>query len=198
MPDTDSFARWQNILTNTSGTTQTFAIDIANNLGSDNDTKITGSSSGSLTPTVADNWIATFQNFSGTSITTSDPRLGHVLQGSGAGTPVAALHFVDGDDNPWWGYHVVLAPGQTKIIMNYVAVQPSKAAAASKAASLAQLASPNALTCMSPQDIAQVANFVAKPQTLVAAPGLNLKLLALLGLFLAGLAALRLRAVRSR
>lgn len=196
VPDADSFARWQNILTNTSGATQTFAIDIANNLGSDSNTTITGSSSGSLTPTAADRWIATFQNYSGT--TSSDPRLGHVLQGSGAGTPVAALNFANGDDNPWWGYTVTLAPGQTKIIMNYVAVQPSKAAAASKAAALSQLTPASSLTCMSAAQVAQVANFVTRQPTLVSAPSLDAKLLALLGLFLSGLAVLRLRAVRSR
>ncbi len=158
VPSNDSFARWQNIVKNNGASPQTVTIVIANNLGSDSNTVITGSSStGTGTPSTADTWVTTFQNYSGT--TSSDPRLGHVLQGTGAATPLAGINFANGDDNPFWGYTFTLAPGQTKIVMNFAVVQPSKAAAAAKSAQLASLSDPNELNCMSSTDQSQVVNF---------------------------------------
>jgi len=158
VPTDDTFSRSLNIVTNISAAPITFSLMTANNLGSDSNTKITGSFTGSLTPTTADKWVTSFQAYSGT--TSSDVRLGHVLQGVTAATPVAALNFVDGDDNPWWGYTVTLAPGQTKIIMNFVTGQASNAAAKSNAARLMTLP-PTSLACMTPTERAQVSNFAA-------------------------------------
>lgn len=158
VPTDDTFSRSLNVLTNTGAVPLTFSLMTSNNLGSDSNTKITGSFSGSLTPTAADKWVTSFQNYSGT--TSPDVRLGHVMQGVTAATPVAALHFVDGDDNPWWGYTVTLAPGQTKIIMNFVTGQPSNAAAKANAARLMTLPA-TSLACMTPTEKAQVANFAA-------------------------------------
>ena len=158
VPSNDSFARWLNTFTNTGATPQTVTPVIANNLGSDSNTVITGSSNtGTGTPTTADTWVTTFQNYSGT--TSSDPRLGHVLQGTGAATPLAGVHFANGDDRPYWGYTFTLQPGQTKTIMNFAVVQPSKAAAAAKSAQLASLSDANELNCMSSTEQSQVVNF---------------------------------------
>ncbi len=158
VPTDDSFSRSMNVLTNTGTVPLTFSLMTSNNLGSDSNTKITGSSTGSLTPTAADKWVTSFQNYSGT--TSSDPRLGHVLQGATAATPVAALYFVDGNDKPWWGYTVTLNPGQTKIIMNFVTALASNAAAKTNAARLMALPA-TSLECMTPTERAQVTNFAA-------------------------------------
>src|ERR1700682_2972769 len=91
VPTNDRFARWLNIFTNTSGSPVTFNMITANNLGSDSNTRIVSSSSGDNVATTADLWVTTFQNFSGT--TSSDPRIGHVMQGQGAPTPVSLIHF---------------------------------------------------------------------------------------------------------
>src|SRR5436305_2229814 len=139
VPTNDQFARWLNIFTNTTGAPITFSADIANNLGSDSATRIVSSSNGNNVAELTDTWVTTFQNYSGN--TSSDPRLGHILQGTGATVPLAAINFADGDDNPWWGYNVTLAPGETKIIMNFVTGQPSKAAANAKSAQIAGLPS---------------------------------------------------------
>ena len=195
IPTDDTFGRWLNIVTNTSGAPITFNLITANNLGSDNNTVIVNDSSGNATPTINDTWVTTFQNFSGT--TSSDPRLGHVLQGSGAATPVSGLSFANGNDNPWWAYTLTLAPGQTKIIMNFVTAQPSKAAAAAKAAALANLTSIGAKECMTAAEKQQVANFRAVPRVeVVPAPGPSMDrmgLLALLGLLCAGVGLVRMR-----
>ena len=161
VPDNDSFARWIDIVHNPGSTTADATLIIANNLGSDNNTVITDDSSGNTTPTTADRWAATFQNYTGS--TSTDPRLGHVFGGVGAPAGLTGLHFQNGDDNPFWGYTLHLAPGQTQIIMNYGVAQPSKADAASKSAQLAQLADTNQLNCMTATQENQVMNFVLTP-----------------------------------
>jgi uncharacterized repeat protein (TIGR01451 family) len=157
VPNNDQFIRWMNLFTNTSGAPVTFTMVTANNLGSDANTLITGSSSGDGAAQVNDTWVATFQNYSGT--TSSDPRIGHVLQGAGAPTPVSNIFFANGNDNPYWTYSITLAPGQTKAILNFATGQGSKAAAAAKATALALLPA-NATQCLSATELGQVTNFI--------------------------------------
>jgi hypothetical protein len=188
VPDNDSFGRWMNYFTNTGATPMTVTAVIANNLGSDSNTVVVTSSNGNATAETTDTWITSFQNYSGT--TSSDPRLGHVLQGLGGSVPLAGINFVNGDDNPFWGYTFTLNPGETKIIVNFVVGQPSKAAAAAKAAQLVALP-PAALQCTTTTEQRQLANFLAA-QPVVTIPtvsGIGLLTLAC-GLALAALAVL--------
>lgn len=157
VPTNDQFIRWMNLFTNTSGSPVTFTMMTSNNLGSDSNTRLVSSSSGDNVAQNTDTWVTTFQNFSGS--TSSDPRIGHVLQGVGALTPVSGVHFADGDDNPFWVYSITLAPGQTKTILNFATGQGTKAAANAKAAALALLPA-NATQCMSATELGQVTNFV--------------------------------------
>ncbi|MDP3696139.1 MAG: hypothetical protein Q8R42_08505, partial [Desulfocapsaceae bacterium] len=156
VPSNDMFARWLNIFTNTGSTPQTLTAVTSNNLGSDTDTKIASSSDGNTTASITDTWVSTFQNYTGT--TSSDPRLGHVLQGPGAPVGLANISFADDEDDPYWAYTFTLKPGETKIVMNFATGQPSKAAANAKAAELAKLPK-KALQCMSPAEKSQVVNF---------------------------------------
>jgi len=191
VPDNDSFARWLNYFTNTGATPQTVTAVIANNLGSDSNTKIVTSSNGNNVAEITDSWVTSFQNYSGT--TSSDVRLGHVLQGPGAAVPLAGIFFMDGNDNPYWGYTFTLAPGETKIIANFGVGQPSKAAAAAKSAELAGLP-PNAVQCLTSVELAQIANF-QPPAPIIQIPalgGLGLFLLAA-GLALAAMTVLAKR-----
>jgi hypothetical protein len=157
VPSNDGFARWLNIIKNTSASTQTVRLQTSNNLGSDAGTRIVTTSDGDTTPELTDTWVTTFQNFSGT--TSSDPRLGHILRGPNGVVGLSAINFVNGDDNPFWRYVFTLAPGQTAIIMNFATGQATRAAAATQAASLANLTNANALACMSAVEIGQVLNF---------------------------------------
>jgi hypothetical protein len=181
VPTNDQFARWLNIFTNTSGAPVTFNMITSNNLGSDSNTVITGSSSGDTAAQTTDLWVTTFQNFTGK--TTSDPRIGHIMQGNGAPTPVSGIFFANGNDNPFWSYTITLQPGQTKIIANFVTGQPTKAAAATQAAAIAAYG-PNEQQCMSVAELAEVTNF-APPGSL---PAMSPWMLALLGVALAGAA----------
>jgi hypothetical protein len=182
VPTNDSFARWLNILTNPTGSPVTLTMVMANNLGSDSNTLITGSSSGDLVATTADTWVSSFQNYSGT--TSTDPRLGHVLWGAGASVPLTGVNFVDGNDRPFWGYTFTLSPGQTRIIMNFVTGQPSKAAANAQAALLAGLLPPASMSCMTLAERFQVANFNANPAPQIPIPALGWQGLLILALLL--------------
>ena len=185
VPDNDEFGRWLNYFQNTSATSQTVTAMFSNNLGSDSNTVITATSSGDLTAGTNDTWIASFQNWSGT--TSSDVRLGHVLQGAtNPAVPLTGVHFVNGDDNPYWGYTFTLAPGETKIIANYVVGQPTQAAVAAKASSLVTLP-PNSLQCTTTAEQQEFANFAAVVP-IATIPTLSETALGTLGLTL-GLAA---------
>jgi hypothetical protein len=168
VPDNDQFARWLNFFTNTGGTPQTVTMVTSNNLGSDTNTVIVDDSGGNTSPDVTSTWVTTFQNFTGK--TTSDPRLGHVLQQTGAPVQLAGIFFQNGNDRPFWGYTFTLAPGETKIIANFGVGEPSKAAANAKAAQLAGSGGlpPNALQCLSTAEQAEIANFNAAPAPPIA------------------------------
>lgn len=181
VPSSDSFARWLNYFTNTTGAPITFNIIIdGDNLGSDGSTQIVTSSNGNAIAEVSDQWVTSMESYSGS--TSSDVRLGHVFQGPGAPVALAGITFVDGNDAPFWYYTMTLAPGQTRIIMNFGVGQPTNAASAAKSAQLAGLASATALSCMSAIEMSQVANFNAQA---VVVPTLGPAALALLGLALA-------------
>ncbi|GEM_PF-1629650 len=157
VPTNDQYIRWTNFFTNTTGAPITFTMVTSNNLGSDSNTVIVSSSSGDAVVTTGDLWATTFQNYSGG--TSTDPRIGHVFQGTGAPTPVSFTNFADGDDNPYWAYSITLNPGQTKAIVNYATGQGSKAAAATQAAAIAAFgAKPQ--QCFSATELGQIVNFV--------------------------------------
>ena len=160
VPKNDHFERTLNIFTNPGATPITATMGTHNNLGSDSNTTITGTSGGTLTPSNSDEWITTFQNFSGT--TSSDPREGHVLQGPGAAVGAQNVTFTNADDNPTWGYTFTVAPGKTVILGNFVVADGTIAASQSDSARLAGLPT-NAVQCMTTDQRAELANFAPPP-----------------------------------
>ncbi len=157
VPTNDRYIRWLDSYTNTTGAPITFTTISSNNLGSDSNTLIVNSSSGDAVAQTTDTWVTTFQNYSGS--TSSDPRIGHILQGVGAATPVSNINFANGDDNPYWVYSITVTPGQTKRIVNFAVGLESKAAANAKSAALA-LFPTGAQQCLSATELSQVVNFV--------------------------------------
>lgn len=196
VPANDEFARWLNIFTNTSNAPVSFNMIVANNLGSDSNTQVVSSSSGDAAAAASDYWVTSFQGFSGT--TSSDPRLGHVFGGPGAPTPMAGINFVNGDDNPTWFYALTLAPGETKIIANFVTAQPSRADAAAKAAELMAFAG-NQTACMTAGEMGQVVNFASavSVEPYVPVPAADRRILAALAVLTAALGLLATRARRA-
>jgi len=120
-----------------------------------------------------------------------------VLAGPGAPTPVSGINFANGDDNPFWSYSMTLAPGETRIIANFVAVQASRADANAKAAELTAFTG-NQTACMTSTELGQVANFVAGTQAPdVPVPATDRRILAALAALTAALGVLALRARRA-
>jgi uncharacterized repeat protein (TIGR01451 family) len=160
VPTNDRFIRWMNYFTNTTGSPITFTMITSNNLGSNTNTKIISSSSGDNLATTADTWVTSFRNFTSVTVgtTSTEPRIGHVLWGPGAATPISNIHFVDGSDTPFWTYSITLAPGQTKAILNFTTGQGTKAAANAQSAAL-DLLPPNATQCLSATELSQIVNF---------------------------------------
>ncbi len=189
VPANDTFARTLNIVTNTGAAAATFNLITSNNLGSDSNTKIVTSSNGNNTAETTDFWITSFQNYSGT--TSSDVRLGHIIQGPGALNPVSFILFPGNPqpDQPYWDYTITLNPGQTKIIMTFVTGQPSNAASAAKSAQIAGLPT-NTLQCLTPAEEAAIVNFAAAANLIPTLGNLGLIVLCLA---LAGFAMMRLR-----
>lgn len=191
VPDSDAFVRWTNIVTNTGGAPVNVSLITSNNLGSDANTTVSTTSDGDAVAEATDSWVASFQAFSGS--TSTDPRLGHVVQNGGGTIPVAGMTFVDGSDNPFWNYAFTLNPGETRLILTYVTGQPTRAAAAAKAAAIA--AAPD-YTCLSSTEIGQIGNFGAggpPPPSIVEVPALSAVGLAALAALLCGAAFLVLR-----
>ncbi len=157
VPDNDAYCRWLNIITNTSTSQQAVTVTIVSQLGSGIDTLIaTTSSAPTATATTADRWVVSYKNY--TAGHSSDPRLGHILQGDNRQVGLAQINFVNGDDKPVWEYSTSIPAGQTYIIMNLVTGQPSIAAAQSQCENLA--ANPQLMTtCMSSTEISEVVNF---------------------------------------
>lgn len=157
VPDNDEFIRWINIVTNTGAGVEAVTLSAASNLGSDTLTVIDTSSDGNATAEATDTWVTSYQDYDSDGLS-SDPRLGHVLQGVGAPVPVSAISMTLGLNTPSWEYAFNLEPGETFIIVNFATGQPSRADAAAQAANLANLAG-QALACLTPTEMAQIVNF---------------------------------------
>ncbi len=160
VPKNDHFERTLNVFNNPGATPITATMSTSNNLGSDNNTVITGTSNGTDTPSNSDEWVTTFQNWTGT--TTTDPRLGHVLQTTGAAVGAKNVTFSNGSDRPTWGYTFTVDPGQTVIVGNFAVADGTIAASKSDSARLAALPA-NALQCMSATDESELGNFATAP-----------------------------------
>lgn len=157
VPDNDEFIRWINVITNTGGAVEAVTVQTSNNLGSDTLTVIDDSTNGNTTAEVTDTWVTTYQDYDSDGLS-SDPRLGHVLQGVGVPVPMTAITMTNGSGDPSWAYTFNLNPGETVVLVNFATGQPSLADAATQSANLANLGG-SALACLTPLEIARISNF---------------------------------------
>src|SRR5262249_16278305 len=114
------------IVTNPTAAPITQELGIFNNVGSDSNT--TTYTTPTLTPR-SHTWIRSFQNFTRTDTTTTDPRLLFVIQGPGSVATPANSHstYANGDDNPNFFYSLTVQPGETQILMLYSGLFASRA-----------------------------------------------------------------------
>lgn len=104
------FARFLDIITNTTAGVLNTTINYDTNLGSDSDTEVLATSSGDLVVDANDNWIVTDDDDAGGD----DPAVVHVFAGPGGLRPTSVSR--DGDDINWQ-FDLTLNPGETQIIM---------------------------------------------------------------------------------
>jgi hypothetical protein len=174
VPSDDHFERTLNVFNNPTGAPITVTMSTANLLASGASTAVTGTSAGGTTAAPGDEWVTTFGSFSGTTSVT--PRLGHVLQTTGAALGAADVDITNGNQNPTWAYTFTVEAGQTVIIGNYAVADATIAASEADSARLAAL-TPTALECMSPTDESELGNFATapaitqQPQSVSATPG---------------------------
>ncbi|MCA1995102.1 MAG: hypothetical protein LDL41_24095, partial [Coleofasciculus sp. S288] len=155
VPEDQSWARFLEIVTNTSSSTVNYTVDLYTNLGSDDSTVLVETSSGDTVFDTEDNWLVT-DDFDGGG----DPTMLHVIAGEDGIRPNAAsLSF----DNLNYQYNLTLAPGETQIVMHFAAQNPDQATALAKAPQLDDLEL-DALEGMSEEELQQVVNFATTPQ----------------------------------
>lgn len=157
VPEDDAFIRFLSIVTNTGNANENVIVAIKSNVGSDAATRIFRTSDGDTTVDPTDTWAVTFSAF--VAHKSTDVRIGHVFQGTGASVTVASNELATGVDRFIVTYATfVLAPGQTGSIMNLATGQPSRAAAAQKATNLATLPL-NVLQCLTTDEQVSIRNF---------------------------------------
>lgn len=110
------YARFLEVITNTSASAVTTTIDVSGNLGSDSGTSLTSTSSGDTTLTTSDQWFATDDS----SATGGDPALGHVFQGTSAMlAPTTVSQSSDNIDYAW----SVTVPAGGQVAFLHFAIQ---------------------------------------------------------------------------
>jgi len=171
VPSDDAFCRWLNIVTNEGNSDEDVTLLIVNNLGSDSNTVIAQSALPPLAVTTADNWIVSHEAFVGGEST--DPRLGHVLQGPNRASGLSSITFTGGNGQPFWEYDLTLEPGDTAIVMNFVTGQPGIADAIAKAQEL-EFVPETALVCLTDTERANIVNFdVIEPTCTITSTATN-------------------------
>lgn len=153
VPSNDEFARWLNIITNTSGATVAVKLELFSDLGSNGSTIIAETATGAKGATINDDWFVTAGDF-------GDPRLGHIVQGAEGMTQLSQLEHPFGtyDDGFRFQYDFNIPAGGTYIIMHFVTGQPNIDDAAEQAERLWMLGG-RSLSGMSASERANVINF---------------------------------------
>ncbi|MBL8338417.1 MAG: Ig-like domain-containing protein, partial [Rhodoferax sp.] len=160
VPADQSFARFLEIVTNTSATTQNFTVPIYTNLGSDGRERFNMTSSGDAVVNTSDNWIITDDNFAGSS--GGDPVVTHVVAGEGARVRPASFSGGNGAGEVRYSYNLTLAPGETQIIMHFASQAADQATALARAPELTATRL-GTLNGLSAQEKAAIVNFSVDP-----------------------------------
>ncbi|MBE9037888.1 calcium-binding protein [aff. Roholtiella sp. LEGE 12411] len=155
VPEDQSWARFLEIVTNTSSSTVNYTVNLNANLGSDGGTVLVSTSSGDNVFDINDNWLVT-DDFDGDF----DPTMVHVIGGDNSSLSPNAASL--NSDNINFAYDLTLAPGETQIVMHFAAQNSDQATALAKAAELESLGL-DALEGISQQERQQIVNFIAKP-----------------------------------
>ncbi|HEX4954150.1 MAG TPA: carboxypeptidase regulatory-like domain-containing protein [Thermoanaerobaculia bacterium] len=156
VPTNDAFARFLEIFENPGSTEIEAEVKVETNLGSDSLTRIFDTSSGDNLWSLADRWVATDTN---TSSTSRPPVVSVFVGATGALRPRAVFSNVPSDSQTFT-YRVRVPAGGRVALMHFAAQAASQTAAEAKAEQLALLGGA-ALTGVSTDEQAAIANFFA-------------------------------------
>jgi protocatechuate 3,4-dioxygenase beta subunit len=150
VPAEGGFARYLDILTNTTAQAKTVTVGGEGWLGPYTDTHVV------VSPSQTSNRYAV-TDMSGACCS---PSIAHVLGGAGAPVPVAAFQ-LDAFGHFTYRWDVTVQPGQTVIVMHFTAQRDAAdaAGAGAQAEALVDLSDPKALEGMSDEEKAEVVNF---------------------------------------
>jgi hypothetical protein len=161
VPTDQVWARYLEIVTNSTDSTINYTVNINTNLGSDGGTYLIRTSDGNTSFDPDDYWIVTDDYGNGEG----DPTMLHVLPGDVRPTYVYSNASVSGgSDALSYGYDLTLAPGETQIVMHFAAQNQDQATALTKGSQLAALGL-DALAGISEEELSQVVNFSPDYQT---------------------------------
>ena len=162
VPDNQEWVRWLNIVTNTGPSPNQVGISLLGLIASGADTKVVNTSTGNTSLTKNELWFTTAQSVPA-GVTSFMPRIGYVVQGPGAVTPVANLGLSITTDPPGkaaFTFTPTIPPGGTVIVMTFVTVQGKSKNAKSTCENLVTTPLPSsAIKCMSERELSQVINF---------------------------------------
>ena len=162
VPNNQEWVRWLNIVTNTGPSPNQVGISLLGLIASGDNTKVVNTSTGDSSLTKTDLWFTTAQSVP-QGVTSFMPRIGYVVQGPGAVTPVADLGLSTTTTPPGkaaFTWTPTIPPGGTVIVMTFVTVQGKSKNAKSTCENIAATPLPsNAIKCMSEQELTQVINF---------------------------------------
>lgn len=158
VPDNADWVRWLNIVTNTGSAATQVGITLQGLLGSGNQTKVASTSTGDSTVTAQDLWFTTAQSVP-QGQTSLQPRIGFVVQGPGATTPVRSLG-INSIGQAIATYTPTIQPGQSAIVMTFVTVQGNNKQVKNTVEGLVANPLPSkAIKCMTQQQLKDVVNF---------------------------------------
>jgi hypothetical protein len=162
VPSNQEWVRWLNIVTNTGSAPTQPAIVLLGLMASADETKLVNTSTGDSNLTREDLWFTTAQQVP-QGRTSLQPRIGYVVQGPGATTPVSNLGISTTSSPPGkaaFGYLPTIPPGGTVIVMTFVTVQGKGKQAKKTCEDIVATPLPSsAIKCMSEQELSQVVNF---------------------------------------
>lgn len=159
IPADQGYARFLEIITNTSASTVSYTVPIYTNLGSDGNEPFVRTSSGDSTTTPDDNWLITDDSSAGSG--GGDPVVTHVVAGDGG--RIRPATFVKSSGAVNYSYNLTLAPGETQIVMHFASQAINQTIALDRAGRLADLEL-GALDGISGAELAAVMNFRAAPE----------------------------------
>ncbi|MEO2002649.1 MAG: hypothetical protein ABGY41_00955 [Candidatus Poribacteria bacterium] len=157
VPADNAFARYLDVIENTTDAPQTVTVGMHTNLGSDSSTEVIATSSGDATTDASDHWVVTDDSIDGYG--GSDPVVVHVVSGPGGAVVADALTAgSDYYDDVDYSYTLTLAVGEKVALLQFAVQRHTPDDAIAAAEELAALLG-GATDGLTEDELALVRNF---------------------------------------